>query len=151
MKAKSNVSKKKAKQGAPTLYTEKLAEKICEKLANTEWGVHRVAKEFGITATSIFKWLNNYPEFADKYARAREMQAEFMAQSILDIADDSRSDTIITKKGDIPNTEWINRSKLRVDSRKWLMSKLAPRKYGDKVEHSGTLDLNHTVTGMEIK
>jgi hypothetical protein len=61
-----------------------------------------------------------------------------MADEILEIADDSSNDTKTIHKGgndiDIENTEWVNRSKLRVDSRKWLLSKMMPKKYGEKLD-----------------
>ena len=92
----------------------------------------------------VFKWLGEDPEFAKQYARAREDQAEAMLEEILEIADDSSNDTVETydKAGnpiDTANTEWIQRSKLRVDARKWAMSKLAPKKYGDKIGIEGTV------------
>ena len=63
-----------------------------------------------------------------------------MGQEILEISDDASRDTkIVTNKDDSPaevaEHELINRSKLRVDARKWLMSKIAPKKYGDRVAH----------------
>lgn len=77
------------------------------------------------------------------YARAREQQMEAMAEETLDIADETNRDTIIKKGKDgseyeAPDAEWIARSKLRVDTRKWLMSKLAPKKYGDKITNELT-------------
>ena len=73
---------------------------------------------------------------------------EAMSDEILAIADDSTNDamTITRRDGsesEVADNEWINRSRLRVDTRKWLMSKLAPKKYGDKqqVEHSGELNV----------
>jgi len=82
--------------------------------------------------------LLKHPEFLPKYAGAREAQAELMSAEIIEIADETCSDTRIVKKGDleieVADNEWINRSRLRVDTRKWLMSKLAPKKYGDKIQ-----------------
>jgi hypothetical protein len=63
---------------------------------------------------------------------------EVMSQEIIDIADESANDTQFDDVGNPrQNSEWINRSRLRVDTRKWLMSKLAPKKYGEKQEISG--------------
>lgn len=83
--------------------------------------------------TTFYKWLKE-EEAAKDYARAKQDQAVFMAEEIIEIADDSSKDTIRTEKGDIPDNEWINRSRLRVDSRKWLASKLYPKLFGDKVD-----------------
>ena len=68
--------------------------------------------------------MGKHESFAERYARARTTQMEAMAEEILAISDDDEAEK--------------QRSKLRVDTRKWLMSKLAPKKYGDK------LDLNHS-------
>ena len=80
-----------------------------------------------------------HSEFSEQYARAREQQQEFYAEEILDIADDGQNDYMerLNKNGEIEmvvNHENIQRSRLRVDTRKWIMSKLAPKKYGDKVQ-----------------
>lgn len=94
--------------------------------------------------TSVFRWLNDQPSFRDQYARAREAQAEHWADEILEIADDGSNDWMERRLKDgatetVIDHEHVTRSRLRVDSRKWLMSKLAPKKYGDKVvnEHTG--------------
>lgn len=84
--------------------------------------------------------------FLHQYAHAREAQADFMAEEIIEIADDGSNDYMTVVKGDqeynIENKEVTNRSKLRVDARKWVASKLKPKKYGDKIDlnHSGSID-----------
>jgi hypothetical protein len=88
----------------------------------------------GINTTTFYEWLEKDEEKAKQYARACEMRTEKLADEILEIADETSKDTIYTDAGEIPNNEWINRSKLRVDTRKWLLSKLAPKKYGDKLD-----------------
>jgi hypothetical protein len=68
------------------------------------------------------------------YARAREAQAELYASEIIDISDDATQDELFTDEGKrVCNAEFVMRSKLRVDARKWVASKLLPKKYGDKV------------------
>lgn len=85
--------------------------------------------------STVYEWLDEDTHgFPDQYARARARQAETMLDEIIEIADDSSNDTLITDFGPKPDAEWISRSKLRVDARKWAMSKLAPKKYGDKLD-----------------
>ena len=124
--------------GRPSEYTPEVAEFICLRVANGE-SVRRICSDPDMPASStIFKWLSQQPKFAEQYARAREAQMEVMAQEIIDIADDSSKDTEVGEDGKArQNSEWINRSRLRVDARKWLMSKLAPKKYGDKLGITG--------------
>jgi hypothetical protein len=91
--------------------------------------------------STIFKWINDIPEFSDKYAHAKEAQADYFAEELLDIADDGSNDWMTKRFGEteveIPNPEVLQRSKLRVDTRKWLMSKFKPKRFGDKVQHTG--------------
>jgi hypothetical protein len=98
--------------------------------------VRAICKDEDMPASStIFKWLSEQPAFSEQYAHARSVQMEAMAEEILEIADDGSNDTYETDEGDErTNQDVIQRSRLRVDTRKWLMSKLAPKKYGDKVE-----------------
>lgn len=96
--------------------------------------------------STVFRWLNtpSLERFCDQYARAREAQADRFAEEILQIADDGKNDTYVDENGvKRVDQDNVNRSKLRVDARKWLASKLAPKKYGDKqqVEMSGSLDV----------
>ena len=88
--------------------------------------------------TTIFKWLREREDFAKQYARATEERTEALAEDILDIADDGSNDFMTITKGDVSyeveNKEVTNRSRLRVDTRKWLMSKMKPKKYGDKLD-----------------
>lgn len=127
----------KNKGGRPSKYTPELAERICLAISNSTKGLHSICKEnsgFPCSDT-IFTWLKDHKEFSEQYARAREIQADLLATEILEIADDSSNDTLVTDKGrEYENKEWTNRSRLRVDSRKWLASKLAPKKYGDKLD-----------------
>jgi hypothetical protein len=75
-----------------------------------------------------------HPEFRDHYARAREAQMDHWADEIIDIADDAGRDVSVDNEGNQRvNGEAIARSRLRVDTRKWIMSNFAPRKYGDRV------------------
>jgi hypothetical protein len=129
--------------GRPSLYTAELAAFICERISFGE-SVRKICDDPDMpAASSIFKWLIEHKEFSEQYARAREAQMDAMVEEIIHIADDTSNDTIETEKGSYANNEWINRSRVRIDTRKWLMSKLAPKKYGDKldIEHSGAIDL----------
>ena len=104
-------------------------------------------------------WLDgSRPEFSEQYARAREAQADKLAEEALQIADDGRSDTYLDAEGnERTDNEVIQRSRLRVDTRKWLASKMAPKKYGDKLvqEHTGAnggaIQVQSTVTFVRGK
>lgn len=78
-------------------------------------------------------------ELQARYAAAMQARADVLAEETLEIADDDSQDTILGENGPRANTEWIARSKLRVAARQWFIAKVAPKKYGDK------LDVDHGV------
>ena len=90
---------------------------------------------------TFFEWLKDDDGKANQYARACEVRAEGIFEDILEIADNSSNDTIYTDKGEIPNSEWIARSRLKVDARKWMLGNINPKKYGERIqqEHSGEI------------
>lgn len=93
----------------------------------------KACDKVGVKQSTLTSWLNDDPELADEYARAREELIERIAQEVLDLSD---ADVGITPDG---KKDWaaIQKHKLQVDTRKWLLSKLAPKKYGDKLELTG--------------
>lgn len=124
--------------GRPSTYTQELADRICEEIG-MGYSMRTVcSREWAPAMSSVFKWLREKPEFSEQYARATEERTEAMSEDILDIADDGSNDLMTIQKGnetyEIENKEVTNRSKLRVDTRKWLMSKMKPKKYGDKLD-----------------
>lgn len=121
----------------PTDYTEIKADLICEQIATTNLSMKSICTMLEIPVGTALAWLNKQKSFQEKYARAKEMQADLLAEEILDIADDGSNDFMTVVKGDleyeVENKEWVNRSRLRIDSRKWIASKLKPKKYGDRM------------------
>jgi hypothetical protein len=79
------------------------------------------------------RWLQDDEDFRKKYALSRQQQAEVLAQQLIEIADDGSNDTYKTEDGQtVVNHDHINRSRLRIDVRKWIASKLLPKVYGEK-------------------
>jgi transposase len=121
----------------PTKYTEELATQLCTEIATTTDSLRTICKRLDLSVASVLNWLKDdkHASFLAQYARAKEEQAELLVEQILEIADDSSNDDTVSERGNIiANSEWISRSKLRVDARKWLASKLLPKKYGDKMD-----------------
>lgn len=142
--------------GRPSIYTDELAEKICEQIATTSKSMKTICNELSINVMTVLNWLcethDNYrPEFSKMYARAKEMQSDFLVEEIIEISDDSRNDLLFTDEwgNKVENKEFVNRSRLRVDSRKWIASKLRPKKYGDKLDI--TSDGEHVSDGKLIE
>ena len=83
---------------------------------------------------TLYEWLASDKEVSQHYANTCEVRAESIFDEMIDIADDTSNDTIHLESGEKANSEWINRSRLRIDTRKWILSKMNPKKYGDKME-----------------
>lgn len=138
--------------GRPTKYTQEIADKICEHISTTTIGLNRFCEEEGNPSQSmVYRWLKQHPEFREKYARAHEDRAHLLVSEILEIADDGTNDYMTITKGDVEynveDREVTNRSKLRVDARKWIASKLLPKVYGDKLDLSAQINaIKVTVT-----
>lgn len=135
--------------GRPSDYTPELAANICNRLADGE-SLRAVCAADGMPDKStVFRWLAAREDFRDQYARAREAQADHLADEIIEISDDGTNDWMERRSeaekgagvqtGWVLNGEHVQRSRLRVDARKWFASKVAPKKYGDRIEteHSG--------------
>jgi hypothetical protein len=117
----------------PSDYTEEIAAEICEHIANGN-SMRTICAADGMPApATVYRWLIEREAFQEQYARARERQADFYAEEIIQISDDGANDTYATDTGEATNHDVIARSRLRVDARKWYASKLAPKKYGEKI------------------
>lgn len=131
--------------GRPTDYTEELAAHICSEVSSGR-SLRSICEDEGMPArSSVFLWMSRHKTFSDQYAKAQVDRATAMAEEILEISDDGAGDFIDLGEGRVaPNSVSVARDKLKVDTRKWLLSRMDPKRYGDKVEtvHSGGLDIN---------
>lgn len=160
------------KPGRPVEFSQEIADKLLEQIATTSKSLKRICDDPDLPSVrTVFNWLakgeekNADPIFATflhQYARAREHQADFLADEIIEIADDSSRDKLRVKRvknadgGSMElveeDKEFTNRSKLRVEARKWVASKLKPKKYGDKIDHTLEAQVRiEPITGMEVK
>ncbi len=124
------------------MYSPELADRICEAIVLSTKGIDALCEDHDDfpAGRTVRLWLLTREEFVPKYARAREAQMEQMGAELLEIADDGSNDTYVIDEetgATAVNHDVINRSRLRVDTRKWLMSKLAPKKYGDRTVLAG--------------
>lgn len=126
------------------MYTQEVADRICEQLAEGK-SLRAVCRADGMpNASTVLRWLEDEDkaDFAQQYAAARTRGYQLLADEILEIADQTEFDTIAgdEKHEERPNTEWITRSRLRVDSRKWMLSKMLPKVYGERQVIAGDPD-----------
>lgn len=119
--------KSKQPRGRPTSYSPRLAALICERIAEGK-SLRKICQTSKMpNRATVMRWLALHADFRDQYARAREAQADLLADEISEIADAAKDDVNVQS------------ARLRIDARKWLAGKLRPKVYGERVlaEHSG--------------
>jgi len=112
-----------AKRGRPSLYSPEIADAICERLANGE-SLRSICRDENMPdERTVRDWvISDHNGFSPQYTRARDIALDRMADDVIDIADTA----------DDPQ-----KARLRFDARRWYLSKLAPKRYGDKLLHTG--------------
>jgi hypothetical protein len=128
--------------GRPSDFNQNIADRICERMIcgadDKPESLRSICRDDEMPAMgTVMRWLAKYPDFRDQYARTREAQAEVQQEEILEISDNCTDDVqllIGSEDGGLGriNHSAIARAKLQIDTRKWLMSKMQPKKYGDK-------------------
>jgi hypothetical protein len=142
--------------GRPSEFSPEVANEICERIAKGESlraickGDDQTAEGWMPNQATVYRWLASKEEWAEafreQYARAREMQAETFVDAIVEIADatdePAKAKLAMSEGGEIVVRDH-NRDRLRIEARKWAASKLAPKKYGDKLDltHAGEVGL----------
>jgi len=146
VKAKGAATPPKApeapKKTSRSTYTTQMANLICIRLSEGE-SLKEIVKADGMPdRATVYRWLLEQPAFCDKYARAREEQADTLADEIIAIADESPEiNEVRDKHGDVIDIKidsgYVAYQKQRIEARKWTAMKLKPKKYGDKLELAG--------------
>ena len=123
-------------------YTPELGEEICQRIANGASGV-QICKDPDMPDwPTIARWVKQRKDFAEAYREARELQAQYWADSIIDIADDATNDYMNRQRRDgamerVFDRESFERSRLRVQGRQWMVSRLLRQVYGDRIGVTG--------------
>jgi hypothetical protein len=117
------------------LYTKEIGDEICQRIAEGE-SLRSICKGNRMpSCATVLNW---------QFARAREIGYFILADEIMEIADDATNDYTTRAKEEgaevVVNHDHISRSKLRVDTRKWMLSKMLPKVYGDKLAVGGDAD-----------
>lgn len=117
----------------PLSYTPELANAICEQLAACG-SLRAVCRQDGMpNRTTIMRWVvDDIDGFAAKYARAKDLGIDEFVEETLEIADDGSNDWMVTERGPQVDSEHIARSKVRIETRRWLAERMAPKRYGVK-------------------
>lgn len=123
---------------------------VCDRIAEG-LSLRRACNEIGLNPPTFLAWCDKDAALNEQYAQARARGYQLLADELLEISDDSSGDTFTDDDGNVrTDAERVARSKLRVDTRKWMLSKMLPKIYGDKVVHAGDpdspIDMNLTVS-----
>ena len=123
-----------AERGRPSLYTEELAERICERLAAGET-LRAICRDDGMPGIqTVLDWKARNAAFSGQYETARVTGYQLMADELTEIADDKLGEP--------------QRDRLRIDTRKWLLSKALPKVYGDRQTHEIELGANERLLSL---
>ena len=126
-------------RGRPSLYTDEVADEICLRLSKGESLLGICTDDHLPCVSAVRAWaVDNYQGFYAKYARARDIGLDHHAELILKLADEIRPGQRTVSKAtgmEITELDQVERSKLQIDARKWYLSKIAPKRYGEKIEH----------------
>lgn len=140
--------------GTPTKYNQSIADAICVRISQGE-SLRSIVKDEKMPSQSVvYLWLQQKPDFLEQYTRAREEQADTLADEIVNIADERPevNPIIDNKTGELIRIElsssYIAWQKNRIEARKWTAMKLRPKKYGDKLELGGD---PHNPLKIEVK
>lgn len=132
------MAKAKRPVGRPTKYSKEKVDEICDLIARG-MSLRAVCTSADMPSVSmVFRWMEQNPEFREQYAHAREEQADGFADEIIEIADKVPADSAEVAK-----------AKLQIDARKWKAAKLAPKKYGDKLELDGDMRVKVETRSLE--
>lgn len=140
--------------GRPTDYNQEMANKICD-LVSFGKSLRYVSRQDDMPElVTIYRWLQRFPEFSKQYDKAKSEQIDTLADEIVDISDDISKDNIVNDDGkEVVNNTAVNRSRLMVDTRKWIAERMKPKKYGvrQEIEHSGKIDsdVKIDISGMD--
>lgn len=140
--ASPEAARARRKRPRPT-YSPAVADEICARLAGGESLIAICRDEHMPSEHAVRGWvIDDFEGFASRYARARDMGIDRLVEETIEIADDSGLDVVIGPDGALrPDGEVVNRAKLRVDTRKWFASKLAPKRYGDRLQVDATVSV----------
>jgi hypothetical protein len=134
----------------PTAYTSERAEAVLAGISEGK-SLRKICDELSLHAPDVRRWVvENKESFGEHYARARDLQFDVWADEIKELSDQCRVGVKVTrtkdKKGNVVGVEeveadMLERTRQQIDSRKWLLSKLHHKRYGDKLAIGGAEDL----------
>jgi len=119
------------------------AQKIIAEIADTGKSLRSVCEMQGVKPSTFLLWISQFDGLSEQYARAMQVRADTHFSEIVEISDNQQIGIIETSKEwgtEIKTADMVEHRKLRIDARKWVIARMNPRKYGDRVELAGDKD-----------
>ena len=124
---------------AELTYTKDIAIEICAEVSSSNKSMAKIAREMGLTVRTIWRWIANYPDFREMYDLAKEQQADYFVEEMVEIADTASKDLIDAQD-----------RKLRVNVRQWAASKFKPKKYGENRSMQVDVNMRRSVSAEQM-
>lgn len=134
------------------MFSQEVADNVLSLLAEGK-SLRKAAEESGVSAQSVLRWVEANPEFAEQYTHTRARAYQMLADEIIEISDEVEVEA--TYKGDDVKLDMsasaVARNRLRVDTRKWMLAKMLPKVYGDKLDLGGVVEVNSKIERITRK
>jgi len=116
---------------------------ICDRVIEEKISFNKAVKESKISYVTFFQWLSKSDQLKELYNYATLIRSDILFDEMIDIADDGINDFVKKQisegvEVEILNSEHIQRSRLRIDARKWILAKMQPKKYGERLDLSSS-------------
>ena len=134
--------------------TQSIFEDICNRVIEEKLSFKRAVDESDISLVTFYKQLLKSEENKDLYNYARNIRSDVLFEEIIEIADTTEEGTVIkeTDRGtEVKRGDMTEHRRLKVDARKWVVARMNPLKYGDKIDVTSKGEQVGTVTGLEVK
>jgi len=136
--------------GRPSKYSEAIAISICKQIVSGKSLVYICKREGTPHLGTAYRWLDEHPDFRERYERARLDQADTLADEITMLADEEPRKIIDQNGVERIDSGWVQWHRLRIDSRKFIAAKLKPKKYGDRVDVNQEISANVNVMALTL-
>ena len=122
---------------------QQIFDDICDNVINKRMSFNKAVECSKITLTTFYVWIKENESFQKSYNYAREIRSDILFEELIDIADNTEEGIITTEKPtgvEIRKGDMEGHRRLKIDTRKWVVSKMNPKKYGDNIQPDADVD-----------
>lgn len=129
---------------------QKAVDELCKRIEQGDSVRRALSYDDLPDRNTFYRWFDEFEPLRDQYARACEVREDKFFDDILEISDTDNADITINEGMAVVDGQAIQRSKLRIDTRKWMLSKMNPKKYGDRIQQDISGELKSEVVIIEL-